>query len=322
MVTSKVKRLLLAMLPIRCCAFLFGILFFVSAGLFAGEANEVKSETPVVDPTIGSWTFSGMVNNESGDQYGYFFEMHRQGAEFHTKAALIDGQTNKVVFFYEGKEKIEEPASLDWHIGRSFMRYNPINDSWIFGVKVADKKGFNFKVDMLKQAHHGSETLVLRPGVKLQALQTSQLNGHVQIDEKEQFVTGNKAWLGKLVLSSDQKDSHDISTTFCRLSDDNGFYSANLKEKDATSAAVAGWLDPAGNKVKMSQFVSIKSLENDRSRLSVGLPKLSLTLTHTLKENNLPHSIAGFSKENKGTFCFVTEQSFLKDEAPSPSVVG
>ena len=303
------------MLPIRCCAFLFGIIFFISTGLFATETAEVKPEIQPADPTIGSWSFSGMVNNESGDKYGYFFEMQRQGAGFHAKAALIDGQTNRLVFFYEGNEQIEQAASLNWHVGRSFIRYNPINDSWIFGVKAEDKKGFNFKVDMLKQATHSNETLVLRPGVKLQALQTSQLNGHVQVDDKEQFVTGNKAWFGKLVVSNDQKDSHDISTTFCRLSDNNGFYAANLKEKDATSAAVAGWLDPSGNRVKMSQFVSIKSLANDQCVLNVGLPKLSLKLLNTLKSDSSPHSIAGFSNENKGTFCFVTEQSFLKEQA-------
>lgn len=302
------------MLPIRCCAFLFGVLFFINTGLFAAEIEGVKPELQPANPTTGSWTFSGMVNNESGDIYGYFFEIQRQGADFHAKAALIDGQTNQLVFFYDGNEKIEHAASLDWHVGRSFIRYNPINDSWIFGVKAEDKKGFNFKVDMLKQVSHNNETLVLRPGVKLQALQTSQLNGHFQVDDKEQFVTGNKAWFGQLILSNDQKDAHDISTTFCRLNDDNGFYSANLKEHDAISAAVAGWLDPLGNRVKMSQFVSIKSLDNDQCVLNVGLPKLSLKLLNTLKADSSSHSIAGFSKESKGAFCFITEQSFLKSQ--------
>lgn len=299
------------MLPIRCCAFLFGVFFFISSALVAA-AEIITPESKPADPTVGSWIFSGMVNNESGDKYGYFFEVKRQGGEFHTKAALIDGQTNQLVFFYENNEKIEQISSFDWHVGYSFIRYNPINDSWIFGVKNQDKKGFNFKVDMLKQENHTGETLVLRPGVKLQALQTSQLNGHIQIDDKEQFVTGNKAWFGKLVLSDGQKDTHDISTAFCHLNDDNGFYSANLKENDATSAAVAGWLDPTGNRVKMSQFVSIKTLDNDQCILNVGLPKLTLKLLNTLKSEGAPRAIAGFSKENKNAFCFVTEQLFQK----------
>ncbi|PWY56410.1 hypothetical protein DGG96_02675 [Legionella qingyii] len=303
---------------IRC--FLFLIMFHVSSGLFATEIEPVPQLVQSIDSTTGSWTFSGMVKNESGDKYGYFFEMHRQGSEFHTKAALIDGQTNQLVFFNEDKEKIEQSTPLDWHVGYSFIRYNPINDSWIFGVKTADKKGFNFKVDMLKQANNVNDSLILRPGVKLQVLQTSQLNGHLRIDDKEQFVTGNKTWFGKLVLNNDQKDTHEISTTFCRLTDDNGFYSANLKEKDATSAAVAGWLDPLGNKVKMSQFVSIKPLDNDLCMLSIGLPKLSLKLINTLKANDpSSHTVAGFSKDGREGFCFVTQQSFLKNQ---PSELG
>lgn len=298
------------MLPIRCCAFLIGILLSINMSVFAAEPELKSLIQPVEEPTIGSWTFSGMVNNESGEQYGYFFEMQRQGTDFHTKTALVDGQTNHLVFFYEGNENIEQPASFNWQVGHSFIRYNPINDSWIFGVK-DKKKGFNFKVDMLKQAHH-DETLVLRPGVKLQALQSSQLNGHIQLDDKEQFVTGNKAWFGKLVLSDDQKDAHEISTAFCHLNDDNSFYSANLKEKDATSAAVAGWFDPEGNKLKMSQFVSIQSLADDQCVFNIGLPKLNLKLLNTLKVDNASHAIAGFSQENKGSFCFVTKQSFQK----------
>ncbi|MBI2785310.1 MAG: hypothetical protein HYX60_02965 [Legionella longbeachae] len=294
--------------------FIFVIVFLTSTGLCAAEVEQQPLLPQSIDPTIGSWIFSGMVNNESGDKYGYFFEIQREGAEFHTKAALIDGENNQLVFFYEDKEKIEQSATLDWHVGHSFIRYNPINDSWVFGVKAADKNGFDFKVDMLKQANN-NETLVLRPGIKLQALQTSQLNGHVRIDDKEQFVTGNKAWLGKLELSNDQKDSHEINTTFCRLNDDNGFYSANLKEKDAISAAVAGWLDPLGNKVKMSQFISMKSLENNQCILSIGVPKLNLKLINSLKENSPSHTMAGFSKDSRAGFCFVTQQSFIKKQA-------
>ena len=261
-----------------------------------------------------------MVTNESGDRYGYFFQMQRQGSDFHAKTALIDGQTNKLVLFYEGNENIDKTTRLDWHVGRSFIRYNPINDSWIFGVKAEDKKGFNFKVDMLKQdSNNEDETLILRPGVELQALQTSRLNGHIQTgaDNKEQFVTGNNAWFGKLWFSKDQNSAHDISTTFCRLSNDNGFYSANLKEADATGAAVAGWRDATGNKVKMSQFISIKSLDKDQCMLHLGLPKLNLKVLNTLKqEENSPMSVAGFSKENPKGFCVVTEQSFKKVKTP------
>jgi hypothetical protein len=298
---------------------LFAACLIFGASAIADEAADPEAKIQAPEPTVGSWTFSGTVTNESGERFGYFFQMQRQGSNFHAKTALIDGQTNKLLLFYEGDEKIDEASALDWHVGRSFMRHNPINDSWIFGLKLEDKKGFNFKVDMLKQANNEEETLVLRPGVELQALQTSRLNGNVQIgvDNKEQFVTGNRAWFGKLWFSKDQKTAHDISTTFCRLGNDNGFYSANLKESDATGAAVAGWRDASGGKVKMSQFVSIKNIGNNESLLHVGLPKLRLKLFNTLKTaDKSPLWLAGFSKDkdNQAGFCYVAEQSFASDK--------
>ncbi|KTD51224.1 hypothetical protein [Legionella quateirensis] len=309
------------MIPVRIWIVLFSFIMLISNTVIAAdtEAEDVSEILQPVEPLVGSWTFSGMVTNESGDRYGYFFQIQRQGTDFHTKTALIDGQTNKLVLFYEGNEKIENSTQLNWQVGRSFIRYNPINDSWIFGVKAEEDKGFNFKVDMLKQANEAKETLILRPGVELQALQTSRLNGHIQTgtETKEQFVTGNNAWFGKVWFSKDQTSSHDISTTFCRLSDDNGFYSANLKEADATGAAVAGWRDPAGNKVKMSQFISIKSIDPNQCLLSLGFPKISLRVLNTLntEENTVLKpslSVAGFSKDNPKGFCFINEQSFTQ----------
>ena len=289
----------------------FGVsLFFLSSVLNATGVDAISPDGKYAESINGSWTFSGLVNSENGDKYGYFFEMQRQGVEFQTKAALIDSQTNQLVFYYEANESIKQTEPLNWRVGKSFLRFNPINDSWIFGVRKKDKQGFNFKVDMMKQDKvNAQETLVLRPGVKLQALQTSQLNGHIQLADREQFVTASRAWFGKLELSGEQKKAHDISTTFCRLSDENGFYSANLKEKDATSAAVAGWLDPTGNRVKMSQFVSVKTFDKDQCEVRVGLPKLNIKLLNTLKSDTA-HVIAGFARENKGAFCFVTEQLF------------
>lgn len=316
------------MIPNQLWSVLGAMTLLFSSIIWAADAEPVNEEISLPPPpTVGSWTFSGMVNNESGDRYGYFFQIQRQGTEFQAKTALIDGQTNQLVLMYEAKDHIVQTNAFNWHVGRSFIRYNPINDSWIFGVKAEDNKGFNFKVDMLKQASRDNESIELRPGVELQALQTSSLNGHIQMGEesKEQFVTGNNAWFGKLWVSKEQKTSHEVSTTFCRLSNENGFYSANMKEEDATRAAVTGWRDAAGNQVKMSQFISIKPMPNDQCVLKVGLPKLNLQLLNTLvadikpqpqaKSNSkLTLPMAGFSKTNPKSFCFVSEQSLQKAE--------
>jgi hypothetical protein len=292
----RIKSLML-LFALSCCSPLFAIEDFVLLP---------------IEPLVGSWTFSGMVTNEGGDRYGYFFQLHRQGVAFQVKTGLIDSQTNQLKFFYDAKESIDKSARLNWHVGRSFMRYNPINDSWVFGVKLANDQGFNFKVDLLKQASNDTETLILRPGVDLQAVQTSRLNGHIRIDSevKDQFVTASNAWFGKVWFSKKQTTHHEVSTAFCRLSNDNGFYSANLKEADATGAAIAGWLDPAGNKVNMSQFISIINQPNNHCHLQVGVPKLKLNVMNTLKQaEHTAMVVAGFAAENKG-FCFVAEETF------------
>lgn len=322
---STIKRFIVRMIRNSIAFFLGSLLFFLCVGVPAAQEQKL-SELPVTteEPRIGSWAFSGMVTNESGDRYGYFFQMQRQGLDFHVKTALIDGQTNQLMFFYENREHLTNPSPLNWHVGHSFMRFNPINDSWVFGVKGDDKKGFNFKVDMLKEGNNDDDALVLRPGVEMQALVTSRLNGHIitGADAKELFVTGNNAWFGKVWFSKDQNATHDISTTFCRLANDNGFYSANLKEEDATAAAVAGWRDATGKKVKMSQFISIKSLADNQCLLKVGLPKLSLKLMNTLKqEENMPLAVAGFSQDAAKGFCFVAEQSFLQVKEASPDAL-
>jgi hypothetical protein len=309
------------MMPKRIWFLLFSVCVFVNGLVFAADEHNEEQTAQQVEPKVGSWIFTGMVANESGDQYGYFFQLQKQGNEFYAKSALIDGQTNQLILFYEGKEVIQDPSTLNWRIGRAFIRYNPINSRWVFGVKSQEDKGFNFKVDMLKQDNNKNEILTLRPGVELLASQTSQLNGHIQTgtSDKEQFVTGNNAWFAKLWYSKDQRSAHGIHTTFCRLGNNSGFYSANLREADATKAAIAVWRDPVGNNVKMSQFISVKPQADNQCLLSVALPKLSLRLVNALKqEEHSPISVAGFSKKDPKDFCFVTEQQFKKVDMPKP----
>lgn len=301
------------MLPIRICSVLFWILS--SSFLFAKPVVEFNTIAQIIKDT-GAWTFSGTIRNEASEQFGYFFEVQRQQHSIHVKTALIDGQNNQLLFSYEDDEPVVLDNPIDWNIGRAFIRHNAINDSWVFGVKVKDNKGFNFKVDMLSQSGH-SAIQTLRPGIMLQAVQTSELNGHVQLGDKEQFITGNKTWFSQLSINNEkQATTQDIHATYCRLDNQDGFYSAKLSENNLPSTAVAGWLDAKGNRIKMSQFISIKSTP-EHSLVQVGLPKLSLKILNTLKNESLGQSVAGFAKENKQAFCFVSRQSYTNE-----SVIG
>lgn len=287
--------------------FIFVVIFFISCCLFAEEVSLTPSKVPMV----GSWTFSGIATNESGDNYGYFFQMQRHGSKFYAKTALIDAQTNKLLLFYEGNEILHNFTSLNWHVGRSFIRYNSISDSWIFGVTEENKKGFNFKVDMLSTENKDKPSRALRPGVQIQTIETTRLNGHIQTGEenKEQFVTGNKAWFAKLWFSQNQKKEQDVSTTLCRLNNDRGFYSANLTKPNAAKALM-DWRDASGSRIKNLPFVSFKSLATNASLLNLGLPKLKVKLLNTLKTKESLASPQGLSQRQPTGFCFVEDQSF------------
>lgn len=69
---------------IRC--FLFLIVFHTSTGLFATETEKMpQPQQQSIVPMTGSWTFSGMVKNESGDKYGYFLKCSDRVSTFMLK---------------------------------------------------------------------------------------------------------------------------------------------------------------------------------------------------------------------------------------------
>lgn len=271
------------------------------------------------EPLQAYWVFSGLVNTESAESVGYFFQVKRKSEFFEVQAALVDGQTNQLLFYYHDMQIIQNPTQYKWKIGNAFLRYNPINASWVFGVKTRNKKGFDFKVDMLNQPIQRNEIQNLRPGLALLVHQTSRLNGHIspETSDKEQFVTANNAWFSKLWLTTLQKNAHAVNGGYCRFFDGSGFYTQTLKEADANRAAWASWRDATGQIVKMSQFVTIAAQDDSAWKVNVMLPKMELLLTNALADKaSAKGLVAGIFKASPSGFCFFSEQIFTL----SPSV--
>lgn len=223
-----------------------------------------------------SWVFSGVVSNEDGETYGYFFQMQRDGEQFHSIAALFNAENNHVVLLDESNAQITNPMSYKWHVGQAFLRFNPINESWVFGLKTADNKGFNFKVDLLQEAENIPMTQDLRPGVELIVTQTGRLNGHIQTEQnKEQFVTAKNAWFRQLWLNGQQASTHTFTGVLCRFDDGSGFYSANMVAVDAFRGALAGWNTAQGLPSVVSQFISVKQ---DAKGLGISISLLLITI--------------------------------------------
>lgn len=293
------------------------LFFTLLAGSINTIAETVGSETEQVEIKANSlnasqadWVFSGTVTNESGERYSYYFQMHRKESEFHAVAALIDSQTKNLILFEESNAVIEKPEASNWRIGNSFLQFNSITNSWIFGIKTKEKKGFNFKADMLKTDQSTPNVQNLRPGVDLLIHQTGRLNGHLQTGQRgsEQFVTASKAWFRQVWVSKPQASPHPFTGILCQFNDGSGFYAVNLQETDALRGALAGWRDAQGIPMPMSQFVTIKEPEEGLWSIQVASPKINLMLQDMLaKEDEQHHLVVGVTNGLMPGFCAISK---------------
>lgn len=286
----------------------------------AVSANEVKESAKVAEEKAKNdsalnaleayWVFSGMVSTENGDHYNYYFQMQRKDRHFHAVATLIDSQSKKILLFEEQDATLEQVPASKWQVGKTFMQFNPINNSWVFGVKTKRRGGFNFKVDMLGQALTMPLSQDLRPGVELLINQTGRLNGHLQTGEQpatDQFVTAARAWFKQIWVAQSQASLHPLTGVLCQFNEGSGFFALNLQEPDALRGAIAGWRDAQGLAMPISQFVSIKENEGLWS-ISIASPKIHLSLQKALTRGSEKHQlIAGLTEGEMPGFCTITK---------------
>ncbi|WP_131775985.1 hypothetical protein [Legionella impletisoli] len=289
----------LSRLPI----FILTVVFSLS--LFADDL-----EQPSILPTEtleASWIFSGVVKNEEGDQFGYFFQVQRDNTKFHATAAIIEAETKEVLIFEESDATLEQPNSCKWQIGRAFLTFNPINESWVFGLKNKEKKGFNFKVDMLAQQAKSPKSRDMRSGMELLINQAGRINGHLSLgkNQKEEFVTAHNTWFSHVWLTEKQQQPHYFSNLLCHFNDGGGLYSTNIKEEDAHQGAIVGLCDRDGNALPLSQFIDIKENESNIWHIRIPSPNMEFELSGSIKQ---PDVLAGFiTKGAKEGFCLLSK---------------
>ena len=290
-------------------------LALLTANVSAAESAElvetnITKNSSRINALESYWVFSGMVANENGERYNYYFQMQRKGNHFHAVAMLLDSQSKALLLYDESDATLEHLVNTNWHVGQAFMQFNPINNSWVFGVTTKENKGFNFKVDMLGQALTMPFSQGLRSGVELLVNQTGRLNGHIQTGEKsskDQFVTAAKAWFKQIWVSKSQNSLHPLTGVLCQFNDGSGFFAENLQEPDALKGAVAGWRDVQGAAIPMSQFVSIKEKQEGNWFIRIPSPKISLSLQNALTKQSEKHQIiAGLTEGKMPGFCIIS----------------
>lgn len=297
-ITKKIK---FGLLP----AFFLPLIILISPTCFAEEEAKEQANFEPTPASYANWIFSGIVTNESGESFGYYFQMQRENTTFHATTAVFKEEDKAIVLQEEAFADLNETKNYNWRVGKTFLKYNPINGSWIFGFKTKDKKGFNFKVDMLDQEGKVPENKVLRSGGELVINQTSRLNGHIQLptEEKEQFVTAKSAWFRQVAFTKEPTNKDPLSGVFCRFNDNSGFYSVNLKAKDALQGAVTGGCDANGASSLISQFIRVKEAKEGVWLIQSKAPAKRLTLQQGKEQNTI---VAGFVSDGKlNGFCMI-----------------
>jgi len=296
-----------------------GCLIWLMSSCVQAYAADIAVESPHFVPansTEARWVFSGVVEGETGEQYGYFFQMDRQENTFHSQAALFDVQTKAVLIQDEGEAEIADVSTYRWHVGHAFLHFNPINDSWVFGFKQANKAGFNFKVDMLKPSEALPTEQKLRSGISVLVSQTNSLNGHIKSQDgrDEHFVTAGQAWFRQTSVTTPQSDTHAVKGVLCRFDDGSGFYSVNLPEEDALRGAMTGRFDAKGLAEPMSQFIDVKALAEGKWGIHVPSPNQEVLVSAFLQQQAM---IAGVAEVGDKTgFCLLSEDTLgHKDES-------
>ena len=312
---------LISDLSFRLIPSLFCLTSFVSAHAAISKIEPIVLEHAVVAPMLNQgafeapqayWVFSGLVSNETGDQYHYFFQMRHDNDQFSADAVLVNAQTNTLILHETGEAMIKNIDSMQWDMGRIFLRFNTINNSWVFGVKKDNNTGFNFKIDMMSQSGSNvAKEQALSTGLEFMIGQTGSLNGHVQIEGQEEFVTAKKAWIRQMWVSKPQQTTHPFTTVLCDFKDGAGFYSVNMQGHDVLRGALAGWRNDAGVALPMSQFVSVKKEKDGDWHIQVPFPKLALSLKDSLPktENDTMHLAAGEISGKSPGYCVITQNA-------------
>lgn len=283
-------------------------IFFLNRMGYAAVNSDTSISTAI--PMHANWVFSGMVSTENGENIGYFFQMQRNGKQFHAISALLDEQSKQILLFDESEATLQDAMLYNWQVGRAFMRFNPINNSWIFGLKTLNNKGFNFKIDHWNIADKNQAIQNVSPGVKLLINQTSHLNGHIQAgnETKEQFVTAKNAWFRQLWLTKDQQNEpHSFTGTLCGFNDGSGFYSLNMTNLNTSKKLLAERYDPQGKLMDISKSFKIQQDASNDWHIEIAAQHLQFILSNHVKKDM---AATGFVKDAKVSgFCTLLQNT-------------
>jgi hypothetical protein len=282
----------------RMCLLL--LLVFISCQPFANIIHQPHGESQ-----HERWLFTGTITAENGQAFGYYYVVDKNEQNVTIDTSVIEIKTNQTLIHYQSSATIaEQKTAINWAVGQSFVKYNPINDSWVFGVE--GKKSFNFR---LEGFHTNDEPIVSGDGFNSYSMQSNRMNGSLLIDKKERFVTAKNGWINHQWIIKPQ--DLEVALLLCRFIDDNGISFLKESKKGLEILSKTTWFDEKGQSMAVSQFAKLNKTKKNWE-LSLILPKKSIVFKRgdAIKiSESLKIEAASIEKGERG-FCLMLSEVF------------
>ena len=149
---------------------------------------------------------------------------------------------------------------------------------------------------------------------------SGHLNGHVQINEQEQFVSSQGVWLQEIWQDEFSNTHHPFQELLCKFHDGSSLFAIQIHEKNAIRAAYAGRFDAQGNKQTISQFLNLHLSSENPVKIAIEKEQ-EVLLLNRLSENDNPTIFAGqMPKDKTYGICMYQSNPWINLHETKPSV--
>jgi hypothetical protein len=303
------------------------LLLFLSSQIFAETSTPVTPTTATTTPNFylfsqsehprNMWSISGILHNEHDEPYAFTFNVYRQQMTYQVVAALINITEKKLVWqktesvsFGEHSEQIEQIGNFFWH-------FSPINSTLILGYQDKNTQIFNLKLDLLEPTTI-TQTSSLTKNLKFNQYWSGRINGHLNINNIEQFVSSDNALLQQ-IWQNQSEEHHPFQEISCKFQDGSSIFAIQLPEKQATHAALAGKFDHVGQRQPISQFINIQPPEKQNHYdIILGKNKEILNLESIYNANHIEIYMGQMDKQQIG-FCVYQKNPWINLKNVQPA---
>lgn len=242
----------------------------VALASMASEISMTKDSSLHPAANNESWYLSGLLENEQAEIFAYYFVVQRVNDKFTYFTQIISLQTGKVIFKYSQTATISLATrqGINFKIADGFLRYNEINNSWIFGVD--SKKGYNLRVESLQVGSYNVSHLNL---ISFYTLQSKRVNGQLSLGGRSDFVISNNAWLSHQWRSFSVEQSIQVERLLCRFVDNQGVMLVRAYLNNDVIFSLADLLGSHGESHPVSQFSLLSKMATNLWQVKLFSPK-------------------------------------------------